>query len=459
MRRSKLHYLVKASVTIAFLLSLTLTGCRPARVIVVGTVAPQKMTPVGTQPEASPPAEVRMVFTADRNELQLGECTILRWEVEGGFEVLLGRMGEPGDKVGRSGQTQVCPDGTTTYWLGVDTGEKVEHRFIEITVASAAAPTPTPQLPALTPTPKPPLAPTPTPQLPTLTPTPKPLSAPTPTPQLTPSGGLSADIRPSDIFVDNQPHGTVWVRITNDGPDTLTNKEVEVSGWGFKYLRTTFAKSSELFPTKKVTLNLAPGQTQTINLGWQIDTSLYKYDNVTITVTPKDFVDPNTGNNTYAEAIMPRVPVATPTPTPMLPTPTPTPLPGGGSWKVLTADLEVTQAFVRLVGVNLNIAELYAIVANNGPDTLEREHLQNTVFNCKGKDSTGQILFHSTESLYDNSYTPISPPFKPGMKREIYAGVSVPWGAEISIECTLETLNYKDPNPENNSFISVMVSR
>jgi len=166
------------------LIVLGIPGCRPRVIIVTATPAPQEMAPqkpseemppqeaperqpqeVPPQeapPEGKPPGEVRISFTADRTTLNPGECATLQWNVEGGFEVLLGRMGEPGDKVGRSGQTQVCPDGTTTYWLGVDTGEKVEHRQIQIVVAGAAPPQPPPTQP---PAPQPP-APTPTPQPP-----------------------------------------------------------------------------------------------------------------------------------------------------------------------------------------------------------------------------------------------------------------------------------------------------
>jgi len=133
------------------LIVLGIPGCRPRVIIVIATLTPRGMTPQG--PSEAAPGEVRITFIADRTSLNPGECATLQWNVEGGFEVLLGRMGEPGNKVGRSGQKQVCPKETTTYWLGVDTGEKVEHRQIQIVVAGAAPSQPPPTQP---PAPQPP---------------------------------------------------------------------------------------------------------------------------------------------------------------------------------------------------------------------------------------------------------------------------------------------------------------
>jgi hypothetical protein len=124
-----------------------------------------------------------------------------------------------------------------------------------------------------------------------------------PQPPPPPSG---ADITPTDLYVDNQPHGDLWVRITNNGPDTLTNKKVDIA--------LSCAKSTLTVPPHVIqcgtldmtgnTLNLAPGQTQTIHLGTQVDTSHYRYD-FTVTVTPVDFTDPNSSNNTYKESVEP----------------------------------------------------------------------------------------------------------------------------------------------------------
>jgi hypothetical protein len=112
-----------------------LTGCT----IIIG----KEPSPPGEQPaeqppeEGPPPVEVHIAFTADRTELQPGECAILEWSVEGGFGVDLNEQ-----LVERSGQMQVCPEETTPYWLGVDTGETIERREVMIFVAGAEEPPP-----------------------------------------------------------------------------------------------------------------------------------------------------------------------------------------------------------------------------------------------------------------------------------------------------------------------------
>jgi len=134
---------------------------------------------------------------------------------------------------------------------------------------------------------------------------------PTPTPpaQVIPPApppvGVAADITPTDLYPDNQPVGVMWVRITNNGPDTLTNNKVSIT---LSQSRSTFGNppvvDSYTSPATEYTLNLAPGQTQTINLGAQIDTSHYRYD-FTMAAAAVDFTDPNTGNDTYKESVEP----------------------------------------------------------------------------------------------------------------------------------------------------------
>jgi hypothetical protein len=80
---------------------------------------------------------VQIAFTADHTGLQPGECAMLEWSVEGGFGVDLNEH-----PVERSGQMQVCPEETTPYWLGVDTGETMERREVVISVAGPEEPPP-----------------------------------------------------------------------------------------------------------------------------------------------------------------------------------------------------------------------------------------------------------------------------------------------------------------------------
>jgi hypothetical protein len=96
----------------------------------------------------------------------------------------------------------------------------------------------------------------------------------------------------------------MWIRITNNGPDILNNKvSVTVSE-----TRTTLTVppvvDSSVLPPIEYSIGNFPGETYSLSLGLQIDTSHYRYD-FTVTVTPVDFTDPNMGNNTYTESVEP----------------------------------------------------------------------------------------------------------------------------------------------------------
>lgn len=82
-------------------------------------------------PEDEPPEndEVWIEFFAERTEVSPGECTMLFWATEGGFGAYLN--GEP---VEREGELEVCLDETMFFVLGVDLGEEMEAREIEIHV-------------------------------------------------------------------------------------------------------------------------------------------------------------------------------------------------------------------------------------------------------------------------------------------------------------------------------------
>jgi hypothetical protein len=126
----------------------------------IGSCEKKGPTPTPTQPPPGP-SKAQITFTADRYTLKRGECTTLLWSVQGGFGVDL-----DGQPVSRSGQKQVCPQQTTTYWLSVDEGDKLKRSELVISVEGAEQPPP----PTETPTPSPP------------TETPPPSTTPTPPP-------------------------------------------------------------------------------------------------------------------------------------------------------------------------------------------------------------------------------------------------------------------------------------
>ncbi len=91
-----------------------------------------------TAQESTPTSAAAVItFAADRQVLQAGECTILRWSAEAGFGVLF-----DGNSVPKTGQKEVCPLETQKYILEVDLGTDLERREVEIRVSPAATPLP-----------------------------------------------------------------------------------------------------------------------------------------------------------------------------------------------------------------------------------------------------------------------------------------------------------------------------
>ncbi|RME87085.1 MAG: hypothetical protein D6770_10275 [Anaerolineae bacterium] len=95
--------------------------------------------PQGGSPPEPPPGgqpsegDLQITFTADRTQINPGECATLQWQVSGPhFATLLN--GEP---VGDSGSKQVCPPETQPFFLQVDTGERMEERSLTIAVGGA----------------------------------------------------------------------------------------------------------------------------------------------------------------------------------------------------------------------------------------------------------------------------------------------------------------------------------
>jgi hypothetical protein len=263
---------------------------------------PPEEPPPGEPPPEEPPPEGGpevIILEVHPDMIPQGACAMLFWEVHppGEWRVLLGD-----EEVEPFGEREVCPAATTTYQLLVEGPGGPQERTVTLRIEGEPEPLPpsTPP-PGATPPPTPPPGATPPPQ-----PT-QPGPQPT-TPAPPPSG---ADVWPIDLYPDNQPQGNIWVTIRNNGPATLTNKKVRISGSVTQGTKTTppTASGHNILP-QDYTINLAQGQQQSINLGWQINLNQYNYD-FTVTVQAVDFTDPNTGNNTYTESFR----AAAPTPT------------------------------------------------------------------------------------------------------------------------------------------------
>jgi hypothetical protein len=254
-----------------------------------GEPPPQEPSPEGPPPEGGPDV---IVFEVHPDVVPQGGCAMLFWEVHppGEWRVLL-----DGQEVLPLGEREECPQTTTTYELLVEAPGGPQERTVTLNIESGPGPEPTPPPPG--PTATSPAAPPP--------------PGPTPTSPAAPPPQSGADVWPSDLYPASQPQGVIWVRVVNNGPATLTSKKVSISGSVTRSTKTTppSATGHNILP-QEYTINLAPGQQQNINLGYQIDLNQYNYD-FSVTVAAVDFTDPNAGNNTYTESFQAGAPPQT----------------------------------------------------------------------------------------------------------------------------------------------------
>jgi len=113
------------------------------------------------------------------------------------------------------------------------------------------------------------------------------------------TGNWSTDVAVTDIYPGNQPTGQFHVRITNNGPGTLNNVNVEVLCGYYSVDKNNGAVG----PSKQANLNLKlsikPGETQKFPTSLNLDLSTFEYT-VGCDVFP-GFNDPDPGNNSYTE--------------------------------------------------------------------------------------------------------------------------------------------------------------
>jgi hypothetical protein len=141
-------------------------------------------------PPTPPPPTID--FRVDRDTIQRGECTTLRWDVENVQAVFLDGQAVTGHET-----REICPLTTTTYTLRVDTGMGEEFRTVTVTVTEPP-PTDTPTSTA-TPTVAPPTA-----APPTLTASPPPTVTPEPPTPLPPTPSPSPDVQEARQWLDEK---------------------------------------------------------------------------------------------------------------------------------------------------------------------------------------------------------------------------------------------------------------
>lgn len=114
-----------------FIPSPTLTSAPPTR-----TPTPR---PTATlKPTATPGSSF---LRADKTFLAAGECTILRWDVDG-FKSVFINLSKTEQQVDGHSSAEICPEGTTLYALrGVKKDGSTQRYYLKITVG-ACGPTP-----------------------------------------------------------------------------------------------------------------------------------------------------------------------------------------------------------------------------------------------------------------------------------------------------------------------------
>jgi hypothetical protein len=113
---------------------------------------------------------------------------------------------------------------------------------------------------------------------------------------------LTADLAVTDLFPDNLPQGVVYVRIANNGPGSLAGRRVWLSCSAVRTETIEGTQNTIEVTPGWITLNLTPGQTAAFDTTLPINTYGYWY-RVTCSISPEDFTDPDSDNNTYVEDI------------------------------------------------------------------------------------------------------------------------------------------------------------
>ena len=126
-------------------------------------------------------------------------------------------------------------------------------------------------------------------------------------PSATPT--TTADMAVTDLYPDNQPSGTLWAKIANNGPDPLTNVSLQISCGAIRHDLSSCDQQALGELTVNGTFSLDPGQTADVNTLMGLDTSKYWYGAYctvqTVQGSQGSFNDPDQTNDSYTEVIPP----------------------------------------------------------------------------------------------------------------------------------------------------------
>lgn len=239
-------------------------------------------------------------------------------------------------------------------------------------------------------------------------------------------GVTSADLAVTDLYPVQVPSGRLYLRITNNGPDTLQGVPVTVTCGGTATDVTSGALTTiPNAPQGTFSITLAPGQTQAFPTQIDLDLNSFDYD-MTCTVSAAsgsgDFFDPDPGNNTYTEEI------------------------AALSTGAPTADLAVTDLFPH----HSPMGKLHLHITNNGPDTLQAVPV--TVY-CGGVATN--IASGATTSIPSASQGTFDITIAPGQTHEFPTQIDLDLNTfkyDLSCEVRAASDAFTDPAPGNNLY-------
>lgn len=132
--------------------------------------------------------------------------------------------------------------------------------------------------------------------------------APPPPPPLPPPGGsswgiLTADLAVTDIYPDNQPQGRLYTRVTNHGPQSVNNVQIQLSCSRTVVDKATGATGTIHQAPGSKTISLDPGKTVVLDTHINIDLNKNWY--VVTCEVGVSFKDPHPVNNSFTEQFGP----------------------------------------------------------------------------------------------------------------------------------------------------------
>ena len=215
------------------------------------TPTPPFPTATPRPPTATPQPPARraeiIYFLANPATINAGGCSTLSWDVQYAAAVYL-----DGEGVVAPDDRQVCPATTTTYTLYATSGGGDDQESVTVTVQQPHE--------------------------------------------------LTTDVAMTDLFPET-PTGPLYGRLTNNGPDTLTNVTVQYQcQWDETDRIEIISHSYQVGPTGMTIISLSPGQTTPFNIDIPVDVTAYRYE-ITCRVVV-DFDDPNLANNSYYEEFL-----------------------------------------------------------------------------------------------------------------------------------------------------------